>query len=143
MRKYKIVIDIERSECYNYRCLQSWRNWHTRMIQVHVHVRGCGFKSHRLHESFRLRRLFFCRLRAFLGWLHGLAVKFVGSALSVGLHGLVVKFVGSALFWGASWVGGGSFEMTCFVFGTLPRAYVTLLRQTRSFGAQTCLRRVS
>ena len=29
--------------------LQSWRNWYTRMIQVHVFARKCGFKSHRLH----------------------------------------------------------------------------------------------
>ena len=28
---------------------QLWRNWHTRMIQVHVHVGGCGFKSRQLH----------------------------------------------------------------------------------------------
>ncbi len=29
--------------------MQMWRNWHTRMIQVHVHVLGCGFKSRHLH----------------------------------------------------------------------------------------------
>lgn len=30
--------------------MQLWRNWHTRMIQVHVHIRGFGFKSRQLHE---------------------------------------------------------------------------------------------
>ena len=30
--------------------LQIWRNWHTRMIQVHIHEFGCGFKSHYLHK---------------------------------------------------------------------------------------------
>ena len=30
--------------------MQLWRNWHTRMIQVHVLARECGFKSHQLHE---------------------------------------------------------------------------------------------
>ena len=33
--------------------LQSWRNWYTRMIQVHVFARKCGFKSHRSHQKRR------------------------------------------------------------------------------------------
>ena len=38
---------------------QLWRNWHTRMIQVHVHVGGCGFKSRQLHieEDRRFERI--------------------------------------------------------------------------------------
>ncbi len=28
--------------------MQLWRNWHTRMIQVHVQATECGFKSHQL-----------------------------------------------------------------------------------------------
>ena len=50
-KKIKLVIDIERDKWYHAVCNeQLWRNWHTRMIQVHVHLRGCGFKSHQLHE---------------------------------------------------------------------------------------------
>ena len=42
--------------------MQLWRNWHTRMIQVHVHVLGYGFKSRQLHFGSRLFRLdfFYC-----------------------------------------------------------------------------------
>jgi hypothetical protein len=31
-------------------CLQSWRNWQTRMLEVHVPVRVWRFKSSRPHQ---------------------------------------------------------------------------------------------
>src|SRR6516165_2210166 len=55
------------------RCLRSWRNWQTRMLEVHVPVRVWRFKSSRPHQPIR-RLVLFCPETYGAGgsarWLH-------------------------------------------------------------------------
>ena len=46
--------------------LQVWRNWQTRMVQVHVRATSCRFKScylHHVEAKFTLLRLFYAKSR--------------------------------------------------------------------------------
>ena len=42
-------VDIRGAGSYNNICVQEWRNWQTRRLQVPVVATQCGFKSHLLH----------------------------------------------------------------------------------------------
>ena len=51
-RKLTNALDKARNQRYNTLCsVREWRNWQTRMIQVHVLVRACRFKSCFPHYS--------------------------------------------------------------------------------------------
>ena len=63
-----IYISVIQQKLYDDRIyyMQSWRNWHTRMIQVHVDLRPWGFNSLRLHWLMRAPNACKSSVRSFL-----------------------------------------------------------------------------
>ena len=49
-------VDMKGQKRYYTSCVQEWRNWQTRRLQVPVAAMSCGFKSHLLHFSCRNAR---------------------------------------------------------------------------------------
>ena len=49
----KKMIDRIIKVVYNSLCVQEWRNWQTRRLQVPVAAMSCGFKSHFLQSIIR------------------------------------------------------------------------------------------
>ena len=48
--KYKKMLDKYFRLCYNVIAMRIWRNWQTRMVQVHMFARTCRFKSCYPHQ---------------------------------------------------------------------------------------------
>ena len=54
-RTLKFALDTANKKRYDNGCVQEWRNWQTRRLQVPVAAMSCGFKSHLLHSLKRER----------------------------------------------------------------------------------------
>ena len=48
---FHFFVDIRGQKRYYTSCVQEWRNWQTRRLQVPVAAMSCGFKSHLLHHE--------------------------------------------------------------------------------------------